>query len=144
MSQIDISNLANCIEDARQGALDSEEIVARAIVTHPMESLENHAFGQIQNWRDSDEAIVTRLNTALTTANPLPSDLTSGTFAAHVVAAATVGALTQGANISILFSRMLDLLKVMHDKNPSFGPLLVRHPGNIARDRVYIPQKVND
>jgi len=109
------------------------------IVAHPMSSLEDHALGQIQNWRDEDEAIVQRLRTTLTTANPLPSDLTVGVFAAHLVAATTVAALAQGANISLLFQRMLDLLKSMNDKNPSFGPLLVRHPGNLARDRVYIP-----
>ena len=34
---------------------------------------------------------------------------------------------------------MIDLLKTMNDKNPSFGPLRVRHPGNIARDLAYMP-----
>ena len=110
------------------------------IVTHPMRALENHAFGQIQNWRDTDEAIVRRLRVALTTANPLPTDLSgTGIFAAHLVGAATMAALAQGANIPLLFQRMIDLLKIMNAKNPSFGPLRVRHPGNIARDRAYIP-----
>jgi hypothetical protein len=104
-----------------------------------MLNLENHAFGQIQNWRDEDESIVQRLLSMLTTANPLPLDLTGGVFAAHLVAAATTAALAQGANIPLLFQRMLDLLKSMNDKNPSFGPLLVRHPGNISRDRAYTP-----
>jgi hypothetical protein len=69
----------------------------------------------------------------------LPAELTTGVFAAHLVAAATTTALRQGANIPLLFQRMVDLLKVMNDKNPSFGPLLVRHPGNMVRDRFYIP-----
>lgn len=120
-------------------AKQSAEIVSRVIVTHPMSSLENHAFGEIQNWRDEDEETVQRLRATLTTANPLPSDLTVGVFAAHLVAAATMAALAKGANISLLFQRMLDLLKSMNDKNPSFGPLLVRHPGDITRDRSYIP-----
>ena len=34
---------------------------------------------------------------------------------------------------------MLDLLKAKHDTNPTFGPLLVRHRGNISRDRAYVP-----
>src|SRR5258707_12682538 len=51
-------------------AKKSAEVVARAIVTHPMESLENHALGEIQNGRDADEEIVQRHNQALTTANP--------------------------------------------------------------------------
>ena len=117
----------------------SAEIVSQAIATHPMASLEDHAFIQIQNWRDHDEDIVAQLRGVLTTPNPLPSELASGVFAAHLVAAATTSALTSGANISLLFQRMLDLLKAMNDKNPSFGPLRVRHPGNMVRDRVYIP-----
>lgn len=123
-----------------EAARKSAETVAQVIVTHPMRALENHAFGQIQNWRDTDEAIVQRLRVALTTANPLPTDLSgTGIFAAHLVAAATMAALAQGANIPLLFQRMIDLLKIMNTKNPSFGPLRVRHPGNIARDRAYIP-----
>lgn len=119
----------------------SAEIVSQAIAAHPMASLENHAFIQIQNWRDHDEDIVAQLRGVLTTANPLPSELTTGVFAAHLVAAATTAALTNGANISLLFQRMLDLLKAMNDKNPSFGPLRVRHPGNMVRDRMYIPSR---
>jgi hypothetical protein len=117
----------------------SAEIVSKVIVGQPMSSLEQHAFGQIQNWRDHDEDIVAQLRAVLTTANPLPVELTTGVFAAHLVATATTAALTRDANISLLFSRMLDLLKMMNDKNPSFGPLRVRHPGNLVRDRVYIP-----
>ncbi len=75
----------------------------------------------------------------LTTANPTPTDLPSKVFAAHMVAAATTAALAQRANIPALFQRMLDLLKAKHDSNPMFGPLLVRRPGNISRDRAYVP-----
>jgi hypothetical protein len=120
-------------------ARKSAEMVSEVIVSHPMTALEKHSFGQIQNWRDHDENIVDQLRAVLTSANPLPSDLTTGVFAAHLVAAATMAALTKDANISLLFPRMLDLLKAMNEKNPSFGPLRVRHPGNITRDRVYIP-----
>ena len=119
-------------------AKKSAEAVARVIVTQPMRSLENHALGEIQNWRDEDESIVQRLRRSLTTANPVPTDLPSRVFAAHMVAAATTTALTQGANIPALFQRMLDLLKTKHDANPTFGPLLVRRSGNIVRDRAYV------
>ena len=104
-----------------------------------MESLENHALGEIQNGRDADEEIVQRLSESLTTANPVPTDLSRKVYAAHMVAAATMAALAQGANIPALFQRMLDLLKQKHDTNPTFGPLLVRRPGNISRDRAYVP-----
>ena len=117
----------------------SAEMVSKAIVTQPMASLEMHAFGEIQTWRDHDEELVEQLRTTLTTANPLPVELTAGIYAAHLVAAATTTALRERANIALLFQRMLDLLKRMNDKNPSFGPLRVRHPGNMVRDRVYIP-----
>src|SRR5436189_5202296 len=103
-----------------KAAKQSAEVVSRVIVAHPMSSLEDHALGQIQNWRDEDEAIVQRLRTTLTTANPLPSDLTVGVFAAHLVAATTVAALAQGANISLLFQRMLDLLQCLNDKQQYF------------------------
>jgi hypothetical protein len=121
-------------------ARKSAEIVARTLVTHPMSSLEDHAFGQIQNWHDEDENIANQLGVALTMANPLAVDLAGGFFAAHLVAAGVIAALQSGANIPMLFSRMLDLLRTMHDRNPSFGPLVVRHPGDLARDRMYIPQ----
>jgi hypothetical protein len=127
-----------------KAAKKSAEIVSQVIVTHPMDSLENHAFGEIQNWRDEDEEIVQALQSALNTINPLSLDLVRGVYAAHLVAAATTSALATGGNISILFPRMLDLLKSMNDKNPSFGPLRVRHPGNLARDRVYIPSTPSD
>jgi len=120
-------------------AKKSAEIVSQTIVKEPMVALENHAFGDIQNWRDHDENIVTDLRPFLKTANTLPLELTAGVFAAHLVAAATMSALQTGTNLSVLFPRMVDLLKAMNDKNPSFGPLRVRHPGNLVRDRVYIP-----
>src|SRR5262245_56790914 len=74
-------------------AKKSAEIVARAIVTHPMSSLENHALGEIQNWRDEDEAIVEQLRVSLTTSNPVPPNLPNKIFAAHLVASATTAAL---------------------------------------------------
>jgi len=117
----------------------SAEIVSQVIVCQPLNSIEQHSFGEIQNWRDEDEEIVAQLRATLTTANPLAPELTTGVFAAHLVAAATTAALAKDADVSLLFARMLDLLKIMNDKNPSFGPLRVRHPGNLVRDRVYIP-----
>ncbi|HSS96807.1 MAG TPA: hypothetical protein VLK33_07250 [Terriglobales bacterium] len=124
-------------------AKKSATIVSQVIVTHPMSSLEKHAFGEIQNWRNEDEDIVQDLRSTLNTLTPSSTDLSKGVYAAHLVAAATMSALAEGGNIALLFSRMLDLLKVMHDKNPSFGPLRVRHAGNLARDRAYIPTRIS-
>jgi hypothetical protein len=117
----------------------SAELVADTIVTHPMRALENHAFGEIQTWRDEDEEIADRLRITLTTTSPIPADLSGRVFAAHIVAAATMSALSAGANIPLLFSRMMEVLKGLHDRNPSFGPLRVRHRGDLAMDRTYVP-----
>jgi hypothetical protein len=44
--------------------------------------------------------------------------------------------ISSGDNHSI-FSRMLGALKIMHDKNPSWGPLFVTQPSNVYRHLVY-------
>ncbi|MFL6451686.1 MAG: hypothetical protein ACJ746_29015 [Bryobacteraceae bacterium] len=54
-------------------ARESARLVSRAIVKHPMSALENHAFGDIQDWRDTDEQIVNRLRVTMTTSNPFPA-----------------------------------------------------------------------
>lgn len=121
----------------KQKAKLSAEIVARTIVTARLNALENHALGQIQNWRDSDEEIVANLRGTLLIANPLPDLIAGGTYAAHVVAAAVTSALSTGSDIALLFSRMLTTLKLMHDRNPSWGPLFVTHPGNLTPHFAY-------
>ena len=47
-----------------------------------------------------------------------------------------MSALKTPQAIPVIFDRMLGLLKVMHDANPSWGPLYVVHPGDVARDLV--------
>jgi hypothetical protein len=117
-------------ETARQSA----KIVAQTLVGHPANALEGHALGEIQNWRDTDERKMQRLRAALRTGEELPATTTTTpTYAAHVVAAAVTEALADGTTIPSLFHQMLTFLKTMHDQNPSWGPLLVAHPGNIAR-----------
>jgi hypothetical protein len=118
-------------------AKKSAKIVASTIFGAKLPSLENHAFGEIQNWRDLDEGIVKDLIPILTTASQLPTRLVGGIYAAHVVAAAVEAAISKDADISSIFSRMLSILKTMHDANPSWGPLFIRHPGNTARHLAY-------
>jgi hypothetical protein len=74
----------------------------------------------------------------LMTTAEMPTHLRGGFYAAHVVAATIMSAMAQGANLASLFDRMITLLKVMHDQNPSWGPLFVRHPGDLAIHRSYI------
>jgi len=116
----------------------SAGLVAEVIVTHRAAALEGHALGQIQNWRDADEARVAQLSQRLKSGvGELPGALAEGTYAAHLVAAAVVAALAPGMGVRQVHMRMVRLLKQMHDANPSWGPLFVRHRGNVVPHRAY-------
>jgi hypothetical protein len=121
-------------EDARKSA----EIVAQTLVHGKIAALENRALREIQDWKDTDEDIAAELRTVLGTAIELPAELAGGTYAAHVVAAAVMEAIAKDGQIPLIFNRMVSILKAMHDKNPSWGPLYVAHPGNITRRRAYV------
>lgn len=114
-------------------AIESARIVADVLVTEKVEPLENHALGDIQDWRDHDESIVDHLSQRMVTAAPLSEPELQGTYAAHVVAAAVLSTLRGDVEIDLAFSRMVAILKQMHDANPSWGPLFVTHPGDLYR-----------
>lgn len=118
-------------------ARQSARIVAQTLARHRSKALENHALAEIQNWRDSDEQKVQLLRTALRTNGALPATPESRVYAAHVVAAAVTEVLADSRDLPAIFERMLEMLKIMHNQNPSWGPLLVTHPGNLARDFYY-------
>lgn len=120
-------------------AQQSAEAVAKTLVTFKAASLEHHALGEIQNWRDADERKVRSVRLALRSAAAAlsPADLTD-IYAAHAVAAAVVEALSAASDMALVFGRMLTILKAMHDANPSWGPLYVRSPGNLARHLAYV------
>ena len=117
-------------------AKKSAAVVAQTIASQKLNTLDGHAFDEIQNWRDRDETLIANLTDPLTMAVDLPARYAGGTYAAHVVAAAVMSALKTPQAIPVIFDRMLGLLKVMHDANPSWGPLYVVHPGDVARDFV--------
>jgi len=123
---------------SKEEASKSADIVAKAIATTELATLENTALIEIQNWRDTDEEIVESLRGELTSNRALPSDVQAGAFAAHAVAAGVTAALEQGAEIPLVFTRMLTLLKQMHDANPSWGPLFITHPGNVHSHKVFV------
>ncbi len=85
-----------------------------------------------------DEEIVGQLEPVLTSAVQIPESLESGVYAAHAVAAGVTAALRENAEIEVIFNRMVTVLKVMHDANPSWGPLFVAHPGNLFRRPAYV------
>ena len=122
-------------EVAKQSAV----IVAGAIATRKSAILGNHRLIDIQDWRDRDEGHVSVLRTLLTTNTSVPAELLNGIFAAHVVAAAVTGALASDASATVLFTRMISILKNMHDGNPSWGPLFVSSPSSISRHFAFEP-----
>jgi hypothetical protein len=128
---------------SRQDARESARRVADAIVNTKARSLEDHALGEIQTWRDSDEQKISVVRHVLVTTEDLPEGQqgSSRIFATHVVAAAVMEALTNGNDLPVVFDRMVSILNKMHGQNPVWGPLFVRHPGNIARDLAYVPHR---
>jgi len=122
-------------------AKKSAAIVAQTIAADKLDALDGHALSEIQNWRNHDETLVANLIEPLTMAVDLPGRYAGGTYAAHVVSAAVMAALQYPNAIPVIFDRMLGALKVMHDANPSWGPLYVVHPGDVARDFVIGPRR---
>ncbi|WP_218578648.1 hypothetical protein [Vineibacter terrae] len=118
-------------------ARSSAEVVAQAIAQSHLTELGGHSLASIQTWRDRDEQIVDALCQALGVPVGLSAELTGGVYAAHVVAAAVRSALRPDADIALIFTRMLRLLKQMHDSNPAWGPLFVMRRGDIARHRIW-------
>jgi hypothetical protein len=134
LGQIVLENRNVSSEDA----LRSAEIVAQAIAATPLESLENTSLLQIQDWRRQDAAIAEEVGELLVQAAPIPSPWKEGVYAAHVVAGAVLAALSAAADVGIIFQRMTEALKTMHDANPSSGPLFVAHPGDVKRRPAYV------
>jgi hypothetical protein len=115
--------------------------VAKAIVKTPLAALEGRAFGEIQNWRDRDEAIVAELRRGLGErgAGTTPGKYAEGAYAAHAVAAGVYEAVGGTTKPEQVMSRMIGVLAGMHERNPAWGsagrasaPL----PGDASRPRV--------
>jgi hypothetical protein len=118
-------------------ARKSAKVVAETLVGYKAEALERHALGEIQDWRDRDEENVQTVRNVLRSGGELPAAQPYEIYAAHAVAAAATEALADPAGLAQVFDRMKTILKAMHDKNPSWGPLFVRHPGDLARRFVF-------
>lgn len=117
----------------------SAAIIAEVLPRTPLQALERHALADIQEWYDDDEEAVAELQQCLRPGHPLNDALAGGYYAAHVVSATIGAALRNGAYLPALFTAMVGLLKEMHDTNPSWGPMYVVHPGDIARHSLGFP-----
>jgi hypothetical protein len=107
----------------------SAAVVARAIVRTRLGALEGRAFGEIQNWRDRDEAVVTALRRALrdegagrgsANAGAGAGKYANGAYAAHAVAAGVYEAVAGTSKPAQVMSRMIGVLAGMHDRNPGW------------------------
>jgi len=136
VSTISLAGRVISVDKARESA----RLVANAIANSKARSLEEHSLSEIQTWQDKDESIVTAVRAALVTTGDIPDLGQDRVFAAHIVAAAVVEALANGQDLPLIFDRMIAILVRMKDKNPVWGPLFVRHAGNISRDLSYLPQ----
>jgi hypothetical protein len=108
----------------------SAAVVARAIVQTPLASLEGRTLLQVQDWRDSDEAIVAGLRRGLQQGgargggaglDAAAGTYAAGAYAAHAVAAGVQEAVSGEADPARVLGRMVALLAAMHDKNPAWG-----------------------
>jgi hypothetical protein len=114
-------------------ARGSAAAAARAVAGTRVRSLEGHALGEIQTWRDSDEAVVKRLRAALAGTGRITDAIEKGDYAAHAVAAAVVEAAGRGGAPERLQGRLVTMLAEMHRHNPAWGPLRVSHAGDLRR-----------
>jgi len=115
-------------------ARTSAAAVARAVAGTRLKSLEGHGLGEIQTWRDLDEAVVIRLRAALGSGGQAADALERGDYAAHAVAAAVTAAAAGGGPAS-LQPRLVAMLALMHRRNPAWGLLKASHAGDLARHR---------
>jgi hypothetical protein len=117
----------------------SAAAAARAVAGTKVRSLEGHALGEIQTWRDSDERVVARLRTALTGRGAITQAIEVGDYAAHAVAAAVTEAAGPG-DPAELQPRMVTMLAEMHRHNPAWGPLRAIHAGDLRRRPFLTPR----
>lgn len=113
-------------------ARGSAATAARAVASTPMRTLEGHALGEIQTWRDRDDAVVGRLGAVLRGSGTVSKALQQGDYAAHAVAAAVTLAVG-GVDPSTLQPRLVSMLAAMHRRNPAWGPLKAVHAGDVTR-----------
>ena len=114
----------------------SAAAVARAIVKTRMTALEGRALGEIQDWRDRDEAVVETLRRDMRDGGGAPGPVVkpaTGAYAAHAVAAAVYEAVSGGSPPSQVMGRMVGVLAGMHGRNPQWKEHPVAPPARNPR-----------
>jgi hypothetical protein len=98
----------------------SAAAVARAVVRTRLGALEGHALGEIQDWRDRDEAVVAELRRVVREGGATPARLAAGAFAAHAVAAGVYEAAAGAGSPGQAMRGMIAVLDAMHARNPAW------------------------
>lgn len=110
----------------------SAAAVAEAIVRTRLEALEGRALGDIQDWRNEDEAIVAALRDRFHGGSPGAGRWAAGAYAAHAVAAGVYEAVEGTSTPAEAMADMVGALAAMHRKNPDWPQ--PRHAGPAAGD----------
>jgi hypothetical protein len=128
----------------------STAIVADAIMNTPLKSLEGKSLAQIRSWGDLDEQRVNELRPLIQAewikGRTYPKVDPGGYYAQHVVAAATVEALSSGANIDKITLGTQRALRAMNRSNPSWTLHLPKRSTSIktpvfSEKKKHIPTK---
>jgi hypothetical protein len=96
--------------------------VARAVVRTRLGALEGRSLGDIQDWRDRDEAIVAELRRQLREGTGGAGRFTAGAYAAHAVAAGVYEAAAGSEPPDAAMRGMVAALAAMHARNPAWRP----------------------
>jgi hypothetical protein len=112
------------------------KILADIIAGTPLDALEQHSLIEIQNWDDEDQRIANGLRRSIKSGTPPDEIDMDGIYAAHTIAAAISLAAAEGDPRAIL-NQAIVLLEAMHTANPSWGPLLIDHPGALEPDYAF-------
>lgn len=127
---------------SKAAAKSAATAVAKAIADTKLKALEKHSLRSIQDWADDDEAIAKRLQAELVKGHTkVPADIVDTVYATHVVSGAVYGAVLGQATPAKIFTAMVGMLKLMHNDNPSWGPLFVGHRGDSARHVIAVRPK---
>lgn len=116
-------------EVSEEVAKSSAAAVARIVSRTRMASLEGRALGEIQDWRDSDEAVVAELRGVMRNATGsrvswgrgAAAGKGPGAYAAHAVAAGVYEAVSSSSTPEKAMGGMISVLAAMHRENPAWS-----------------------
>jgi hypothetical protein len=118
----------------KASAQRSADIAASTLMNFKFNALGGHALKEIQDWKDADEQVVASIRGVFNGTATASASVMQGAYAAHVVAAAVYESMLVVQPIAPLFTKMIAMLKQMHDTNAGWGPMFVLQPGNMKRD----------